>query len=662
MPKSTRARQVVKPISKSDFKLGLNCLLKLKHKRDGLPSTDGDNEMLRLISEGGGAVEALLEATAPADFTGPDGGAEAAEPCMHAIAEQYAAVKQGPAGTSRVMREVTIVQDGFLARIDGLKLFKDRIEIIEQKSSTIEGITASEHDSELYVKSATRVDSNWAEYFQDLAFQVELLRRWLAAHGERLGIPVATPISPFFMLIAKESVAGAHDCLSNFRSRYRLTDTRVHADVTHTGARPVSTTLLVKVDAQRGITLMARDAQAKEASFAGKGIADCMDLMAKVLSSGSWPAPRSCIGRRCRSCEYRVSGAADSGFVRCWDKEPTRADHVLALTRLSDDQYLEAVARAEPADASLCDISQRSLTASQVQQWNVARSGVPWVDPAFAADPLAAMQVKAATPHVAFLDFETAGYPIPARVGGRPYEYVPFQWEAHMLPRADSPLTDRIGLPGFLDLTSADPRRNFVAALKKQLAHASVVFHWTPFERTVLRKIRESLLADAAAGRAQRNDQSLIDTIDMLLLKLVDLCAIAKKSFLHPDQQGRHSIKRVLPVVWTSNAIRAAFAAGAAPTDSVSCDAATDPYAELPGLAEPFLKAVGGGHVLDQRDTMQREAGLSNGGAASLYFHYARYFAAGRRPEIIDQFRRYCRLDSAAMVMVYGFMRSGCVL
>lgn len=40
-----------------------------------------------------------------------------------------------------------------------------------------------------------------------------------------------------------------------------------------------------------------------------------------------------------------------------------------------------------------------------------------------------------------------------------------------------------------------------------------------------------------------------------------------------------------------------------------------------------------------------------------LAYHYVRMFGGADDPAIVSQFRQYCRLDSAAMVMVYALMR-----
>jgi hypothetical protein len=41
---------------------------------------------------------------------------------------------------------------------------------------------------------------------------------------------------------------------------------------------------------------------------------------------------------------------------------------------------------------------------------------------------------------------------------------------------------------------------------------------------------------------------------------------------------------------------------------------------------------------------------------AMLYYHYVRMFGGADRREIRAQFRNYCGLDSAAMVMVFRYM------
>ena len=60
-------------ITKSKFKLGLDCIQKLRHYSNGLPSTLTADNLLSLLAEGGGAVEALQRVVEPPHWVGPDG-------------------------------------------------------------------------------------------------------------------------------------------------------------------------------------------------------------------------------------------------------------------------------------------------------------------------------------------------------------------------------------------------------------------------------------------------------------------------------------------------------------------------------------------------------------------------------------------------------------
>ena len=642
-----------RPITKSDFKLALDCLLKFKHKRDGLDAGE-DDDMLRLLSEGGGALEALSEALEPADFTGPQGGDETAPACMAAVREQYAKALKHGTGDPRRMREVTIVDGPFLGRLDLLRIWKDRIELVEQKSKSISASGSNAVEGEMCTsRGVPKVKSPWVPYFQDIAFQAELLRRWIRANAKALGMPPDIRIEVRLLLVNKDGTAGPDDFLQNFSADYVISGRKVRATVRHTGTPPKSSDLLLEADASKGVACMATDAQAAEPALSGAGIGECMDWLAEAVRKGAWPKEGDSIGIRCRGCEYRAAGNPDSGFVRCWGADPGAPDHILRLSRVTDDQFDKATGTEPAAKASLKVLDATDLTPGQLRQWEVARSGKPWIDPAFAADRLNGLRAPKTGP-VAFLDFETVAFQIPARVGGRPYEKVPFQFEAVSLPSAASPLGDRVGHDGFLDLASADPRRDFVRALDRQLSAATCIYHWSPFERVVLESIRGSLLADPAK---RPGDAELVGAIDRALPRLVDLMEIVKGAYMHPDMGGSFSIKRVLPIVWRERTIRAAFARGAAALDPIAYEARADPYESLVGLGKPFLEAIGGPAVLRRLEERDDSAGITGGGTASLYYHWARQFRRNHDPEVQRVFRDYCRLDARAMVMVFGHLR-----
>jgi len=287
----------------------------------------------------------------------------------------------------------------------------------------------------------------------------------------------------------------------------------------------------------------------------------------------------------------------------------------------------------------------------------------PTVVRGFAEDPLAAL-TSGSQGTIYFLDFETSAYPIPSRVGGRPYELIPFQFEAHSMPHAAASLRERIRLPGFLNVVDADPRRTFIDALMEQVGDQGLIFHWAEYERTVLNGIKKGLLEEPHDGDDARVAfiESLTGTNDKGQGRLVDLLDIAKASFYHPDQHGSYSIKKVVPIAWAVESIRGQFLPGhGAIGDPDSYTGELDPYDGLPDPPESILRAVGGKDVV--RGVIAADDGegtggaIRNGGMAMLAYHYVRMFNDQLNESVLQQFRQYCRLDSAAMVMAYALMR-----
>jgi hypothetical protein len=245
----------------------------------------------------------------------------------------------------------------------------------------------------------------------------------------------------------------------------------------------------------------------------------------------------------------------------------------------------------------------------------------------------------------------------------------PFQFEAHKLPTFASDLDQRVRLEGFLDLTSDDPRTGFLRGLRAQLGDHGVIYHWHHYEETVLKKLKEWLKSTAsdvpldAAELVKFIDSLLGDSATKQPGRLCDLLKVANKAFYHPSMLGSYSIKKVLPVAWEQATIRQHFVLGHhCAGDSETYGHPQDPYLALPSLPQSFLEAVGGIEALREieRAVEENDPGLpdamKNGGMAMLFYHYVRMFGGADRPEIVAQFKNYCGLDSAAMVMVFRYM------
>lgn len=655
------------PITKSQFKLGLDCIQKLRHARNGLPQTTQENDMLRLLAEGGAAIEALIRANEPGVFIGEFGEA-ALEPSRQEIAKAFS---MADVDETTSLYEVTIAHGGFLARIDLLRISPGGIDLVEIKSKSVTADDGGVVPESEFVGVKGGVCAEWRPYIQDLAFQRELLRRWLIEHRAGWGTSRRSDlwgadgpkVSPRLLLVNKQgrATAGTVMTTENFKPTYEHGKRGIRASVTYRGSAP-DAGLLVEVDMERIVGMIDGLAGSPVAEFANRGIRDCMEAMKQIVDTDRWPDPRASRCSSCKSCEFRVKPGLESGFDRCWGDPATRpVHHVLELTRISGKQLLPALDAAGP-NASVLDVAPGNLSDSQRRQYESLLRGHPTVDASFAADPLAALSSGCTDP-IYFFDCETAMCPVPARVGGRPFELIPFQFEAHVLPSASAGLQDRVRLPGFLELVDPDPRRGFIDALMAQVGERGPIFHWSPYERTVLSSIKRGIQESPQAG-----DEFRIAFIESLAGadgegggRLVDLLTHAKASFYHPDQCGSYSIKKVVPIAWAIPDIRRHFVAGhGAAVDPDSYSGESDPYDGLPAPPKSILEAVGGDAVA--KEIMQADDGeqgaVRNGGMAMLAYHYVRMFPGhADNPEIVAQFRQYCRLDSAAMVMAYALMR-----
>lgn len=704
-----------RPITKSQFKLGLNCILKLRHARPRpaagrlhrYPNASDDNDMLRLLAEGGGAVEALWRCREPGDeapkFKSPqDGTGKPAESPVGASFRLIAnAIARSRSERARIsLYEPTVELDGFSARIDLLRVYPDRLEVLEMKAKSVESADAA---AQLMSPPTRRnpvpsVRPEWVPYVQDLAFQRTLLQLWVAAHHQQLRVTADMPAVPGLILVNKLACADAQDVLRNFHTEYLRSPTGWRPTVRYAGSGGASSALLVEMQGvPEVVQLIDADARAKDPMFAGMGITECMATMRKALTSDGWPDPRERKGLHCKKCEFRTKTASPSGFDECWGHDARSTEHhVLTLYAANPQHVQSAMAKAEPEGRQPTVIDVRSdlleaksgkddgtdtlirkLQYTCLTPLRVGGTPVAMVRPDFLCERARNTAMRRGMPSdpCYFLDFECGAYPIPQRVGGHPYEYVPFQFEGHVLPSFDAPLDARVRLDGFLDLVSDDPALEFVRQLQRQLGSHGVIYHWHHYERTVLDKIRESLRT-GGTGAGAPDREELIRFIDSLIGegkdgsgRFCDLLRIANRAFYDPELRGSFSIKRVLPVVWKVDAIRRHFRKGHHATgdgafygEETGNGGTDDPYDSLEGFPSEFfdrLAGEGGRKELEERMESEDESlprMIKDGGMAMLYYHYVRLRGLGHQPSLRQPFRDYCGLDSAAMVMVFRYM------
>lgn len=169
------------------------------------------------------------------------------------------------------------------------------------------------------------------------------------------------------------------------------------------------------------------------------------------------------------------------------------------------------------------------LSHKQRRQVEVARSRKEIVQKEHIAEFLGRLRFP-----LYFLDYETFQQPIPPWDGYVPQQQIPFQYSLHMLTE-DLSMTHR----EFLCLKREnDPVPELLQQLREDMGDEGSVIVWNQGFEEGRNTEMSALQPDFAAFLAQVNG------------RMVDLADIVSKGWwVHPDFEGRWSLKTVLPVV-----------------------------------------------------------------------------------------------------------------
>jgi hypothetical protein len=205
-------------------------------------------------------------------------------------------------------------------------------------------------------------------------------------------------------------------------------------------------------------------------------------------------------------------------------------------------------------------------------------------------------------------------------------------------------------------------------ALREALSgNNGTVVHWWHHEKNVLKELRKQVLDSAEADSA-----SLLDFIDSMIDegtgRLADLGTLVSKTGFFQGTNGRSSIKKVLPaILGRSNFLRERYSQpiyGTAEMPSLNFPAGwiwlrdengqvVDPYKLLDPifLDSELNAAIEQGEDEDAGD----ERFIANGGGAIVAYAELQspQLSEEGRQRLELQLKRYCELDTLAMVMIY---------
>jgi len=619
-------------LSKSLFKLGLECPLRLKHAlaKPALARKSDEDEYMQLLARGGYMFEKLVRIYHPGEdmFVPKESHAEAST-------RTIAKIKAGDC----TLHETTFAHGDLMARCDMVRVTGNTLDLIEIKSAS------AEVESKLQTDPKELLKKDWQPYVVDLAYQVQVARLALKAAG------IEKTIRAWFYLPNKLGVASPEEV----RGLFTLTENGQggRPEVTYRGkAKPGDQTSLIAI-------MEATEAVAR--AFPGEeSIAEATSRLAGYAASGNWPAPE--IGMKCKACEFNVPGHT-SGYDLCWGTQARAEHHLFTLGYLGSMEYRNPgtvrriVEQTAPRAPRITDLQDEDVAGDAPLQrgWKrqimAVRTGRAFLSPELVRDPAALLHCKPEHYPLFFLDYEGTRCALPSAAGCRPYGQVAFQWSCHVI---DNPGASPRHVE-WLDTENDNPNLGFLESLRKLLGEQGTIYHWADYEVTVTRELADEIRGDASqtdlVSWVDRNWGHGRGKHEVKSERCLDLLEISRAHFYDPAMKGSHSIKKVLPVVWKNPAIQKLFPKYAVDEKG---QPVKSPYDALPALT--LQDSAHGGLDLAQLDDLDV---VKNGTGAMRAYEHLRYgLAAGdqaARRSIRRQLMRYCELDTAAMVMVWKY-------
>lgn len=639
-------------LSKSRFKIALECPTKLNFSGDDrYVNIKSDDEFLEALADGGHKVGALAQRMYP-------NGVEIAAASTSEQVQQTAELLKQDQVT---LFEPTIQHGGCLVRVDILIKNGHSIDLIEVKAKGFDVFGDS------FRGKRDPIAAEWRPYLYDIAFQQHVLQR---AHPQ-------WQITPHLMLLdptAPASIAGIGAQFQVDRIGHKV---RVKVSPSF-DARALEPPLLRLHDVSELVhDLIGSPVDTPAGTYTFDNLIE--RLSGDLAAARPFPPTP---GAACRRCEFYcepadISESKRSGWAECMSQafqlpvNTSRSNTVFGLYNHRGVEALLAAGRHRLVDLTEADlnvvrepggISATERNFYQVQEARGSlRRAAHWERESL-RPVLGAWRFP-----IHFVDFETARPALPYQSGFKSAQQLLFQFSHHVLV---SPESLRHQSEFLLATPTVEPRIPALRALRAALGNDNgTVVHWWDHERNVL-----SDLARQIKGSNEPDGEHLAAFIVSLLGteerpgRLADLGRLISKYAFFAGTGGSSSIKKVLPSVLRHSAyLRARYGApiyGTARMPSLNFSPGwiwyrekgghvCSPYELLDALfTDPEVNAALSS--ITDEDNASPDF-IASGGSAMIAYGTLQNPAlpAKERSLIERQLKRYCELDTLAMVMIY---------
>lgn len=383
--------------------------------------------------------------------------------------------------------------------------------------------------------------------------------------------------------------------------------------------------------------------------FKGKPIQKQFEWMGEQIAGTPDDVP-FIITDACKLCSYRINTPKSS--KGCWEshieqnyKNPHR--HVFDLIGFGNDQeaskrnYFQEEVELPPGVSSFKDIYRHTAGTISIQQRRVLQllSSRNRELPLHWLKKRLLEKIDEITFPVHFVDFEAATSAIPMEKSGSPYKPVLFQFSCHSLHH-----DGRLDHHQWLDSNSRGfPHENFVRRLT-DIPHINrgVIMQYSPFEKQALTTLNRDFI------RNRPHNDSLVLKLRKLIegsdelkeSRFLDMNKLVRDFYYNSEMNDGLGLKQVFfSTIKTSYYLRQRY---------------QEPV-NFGGARIHLVKEENGEFVnpysLIQYDDETIDEGLT---AMHAWLHTKTPFCGEKkRSEIHSALRRYCSLDSLALVMIF---------
>lgn len=629
----------MKLFTKSRFKICLDCPTKLYYQdREGLyDNSKKEDRFLEALAEGGYQVGALAKLYYPGGHDIIDRGYDVP------IGKTNELLKQKDV----VIFEAAIKYKNFFIRVDILEKNGNDINLIEVKSKSFDG------DVPNYQLKTKTTDAN----VQDVAFQTFVMQKAFPQWN----------LNSFLMYADKSKTASVNGLNQFFRlnkDSEGLTNVVLNKEMIkmHGIGNPV----LSKINVNDIVYKIINESEG-EKSFDEK-----LNKWADLYTKGQ--KIENELSYNCFGCEFRSNNLAKSGFKECWSKHYnwTDSDYRKPLiSEIWDNRRKKLMFESQiffldhVEKEHLGDIGAPQTKLSRIErQWlQIEKTKVNDKTPYIEKDGLKS-QMQQFTYPLHFIDFETCMVAIPFYKGQKPYEQIAFQFSHHiMLENGKIEHKNE-----FIEIErGVFPNFNFVRALKKALENDNgTIFRYAAHENTVLNQILQQISASSENELPDKNEleEFIISITNDGPRTMIDMLELVKKFYYHPKMKGSNSIKAVLPAVMETDFVRNKYSKPVSTinitTKNFSNEMIWFKIDDKEDIVDPYklLNPVFN-DIINSEDLIDHET-ISDGGAAMTAFARMQFaeMPDDQRNSIINALKKYCELDTLAMVIIYDYWRN----